>query len=80
MPEQKAFPAPVRINTIGIRFRHFIQRAQQVINQFEADGIALLRAIQSERCQLALKCELNCFICHSDCEPDDSAWIAPTKC
>ena len=49
----------------GVRVRHFIKRTQQIIDQFEADGIALLRAIQSERCQFALKCELNRLVWHT---------------
>ena len=42
-----------------IGLRDFVQRAQQVVNQFEADRVALLGTIQRDGRDATVVCELN---------------------
>ena len=42
----------------------FLQRAQQIVNQLEADGVALVRTIQRDRSHARIVCELDRFVVH----------------
>ena len=48
MPEQKALPAPVRIRICAGGLLDFVQRAQNIVDQFVADGIALVGTVQRD--------------------------------
>jgi hypothetical protein len=64
MPEQKALPAPVRMSTIAFDVSTSLQRAQQIVNQLEADGVALVGTVQRDGGDARVVCELDVLYIH----------------
>jgi hypothetical protein len=64
MPGGESLARARQISTMASDVLHLFQRAQQIVNQFEADGVALLRTVQRDRGDAGVVCELDRLIIH----------------
>ena len=64
MPEQNAFPAPVRISTRADELATSSKRRQQLLDQFVADRVALVGTIESDRGDTTVIPYEECFVIH----------------
>ena len=58
MPEQNAFPAPVKIRMPAVEFLTSSSACDQIVDEFIADGVALVGTIERERRNAGIEGEL----------------------
>src|ERR1019366_277882 len=68
-PGAKSLPCPSQDQDAGGGISHFLQSADQIVNEFVADGVALFRAVESDGGNGGVEGELERFVVHGSSQP-----------